>query len=173
MTEKKYTEYEEVEYTFTVEFNGKEKSLEFYLDDYSLNKMIKSLNAFGDPKDIDVDVATNIIYFSPEMGGTDQLTDIQQGQGTVMADQFRMYLWNLSSSDEDSVSFYFFEEDCAAYLDMEGQGRDRLVTFLQKLPIPSVTSVTVGDSSHLLDEPQRENGEPIRKVTFFMLERPE
>jgi hypothetical protein len=143
------------------------------MDDFSRNEFITGLNAFGDPKDIDVDVATNIIYFSPEMGGTDQLTDIQQGQGTVMADLFRVYLWNLSSSDEDSVSFYFGKEQHVAYLDMEGEGRDRLVTFLQGLPIPSVTTVTVGDSSHLLDEPRRENGEPIRKVTFFMLERQE
>jgi hypothetical protein len=173
MTEKKYTEYVEVEYTFTVEFNEKEKSLEIYMDDFSRNEFITGLNAFGDPKDIDVDVATNIIYFSPKWGFTEGLTDVQQGQGTVMADQFRMYLWNFSDSDEDSVSFYFGKESCYAYLDMEGEGRDRLVSFLQGLSIPSVTSVTVGDSTHLLDEPQRENGEPIRKVTFFMLERPE
>ena len=174
------TEYVEVEYTLTVEFNGKEKSLEFYIDDYSRNDMIESLNAFGDPKNIDVDEPTNIIYFSPEWGFTEGLTDVQQGQGTVMADQFRMYLWNHSDSDDNIVSFNFNERAQEAYLDMEGQGRDRVVAFLQGLPIPSVTTVTVGDSSHLLDEPldRRDGGnptpyQPIRKVTFFMLERPE
>jgi hypothetical protein len=177
MTEKQYTEYEEVAYTFTVEFNEKEKSLEFYIDDYSRNDMIKGLNSFGRERP---DRMQSIIYFSPEMGGTDQLTDIQQGQGTVMTDQFRMYFWNHSDSDDNIVSFNFNERAQEAYLDMEGSGRDRLVSFLQGLSIPSVTSVTVGDSSHLLDEPldRRDGGnptpyQPIRKVTFFMLERPE
>jgi hypothetical protein len=181
MIKKNYWEYDHIEYTFTLEFNKNDKSIEVYLDDFGRKILMEDTENFSADK---VNLMRDIDYFCPDWGGEYyQLTNTPQGKDTIMAYRFKVYMWFKSKEDHDhKISFDFEESENTAYLDLNDSiGRDNFLIFLKSLPIPSVTTLTIGEPPDLLSEisslrcPRTHEILPqnICKVTFFMLERPE